>query len=62
MRFPHCLAIFYNLPWFYSIKVSNKKSQRNVVNACGKWMCKLSLMERRPGLNLIKLLGAYLGA
>ncbi len=22
-RLPHCIAIFYNLPWFCSIKVSN---------------------------------------
>jgi hypothetical protein len=29
MRLPHCVAIFYNLPWFYLIKVSSKKSQRN---------------------------------
>jgi len=31
----HCVAIFYNLPWFFSIKVSNKKSHRNVENSCG---------------------------
>jgi hypothetical protein len=23
MRLPHCVAIFYNSPWFWSIKVSN---------------------------------------
>jgi len=42
MRFPHCVANFYYLPWFCSIKVSNKKSHRNAVNACGNGMCKLS--------------------
>jgi len=60
MRFPHCVAIFYNLPWFCSIKVSYKKSQRNVVNACGNRMCKLSFnsskkmkkMKTRPSFCL----------
>ncbi len=37
MRLPHCVAIFYNLPWFCSI---NKKLQRNAENACGNRMCK----------------------
>ncbi len=27
MRLPHSIAIFYNLPWFCSIKASNKKLQ-----------------------------------
>jgi hypothetical protein len=40
IRLPHCVAIFYNLPWFSLIKVSNKKSQRNAENACGNRMCK----------------------
>ncbi len=40
MRFSHCVAIFYNLPWFSSIKVSNKKLQCNAENACGNRMCK----------------------
>jgi hypothetical protein len=30
----HCVAIFCNLPWYYSSKVSNKKLQRNAENAC----------------------------
>jgi len=42
MRFPHCIAIFYYLPWLSKIKVSYKKLQRNAVNACGNRMCKLS--------------------
>jgi hypothetical protein len=37
------IDIIYNLPWFCSIKVSYKKSQRNAENACGNRMCKLSL-------------------
>ncbi len=40
MRLPHCVVIFNNLPWFCSIKVSNKKLQRNAENACGNRMCK----------------------
>ncbi len=43
MHFPHYVANFYYLPWFCSIKVSNKKLHRNAVNACGNGMCKLSL-------------------
>jgi len=46
MRLPHCIAIFYNLPWFFSIKVSSKKSQRNVENACGNRMCKRTFIRR----------------
>jgi len=42
MRLPHCVAIFYNLPWFCSIKVSYKKLQCNVENACGNRMCKFA--------------------
>jgi len=45
--FPHAFTTlrsnFYSLPWFCSIKVSNKKSQCDVENACGKWMCKRAL-------------------
>jgi hypothetical protein len=40
MRLPHCVAIFYKLPWFCSTKVSYEKSQRNAENACGNRMCK----------------------
>jgi len=43
----HCIAIFYNLPWFCSIKVSNKKWQLNAENACGNWMCKRAFKEQR---------------
>jgi len=43
MRFPHCVAIFYNLPWLSKTKISNNKLQRNAVNTCGNRMCKLSL-------------------
>ncbi len=35
MRFLHCVAIFYYLPWLRKTKVSYKKSQRNEVNVCG---------------------------
>jgi len=54
IRFPHAFTalrcIFYNLPWFCSIKVSYKKSQRNSENARGNRMCKLSLTphSKRP--------------
>jgi len=37
---PHCIAIFYKLPWFCSTKVIYEKSQRNAENACGNRMCK----------------------
>jgi len=40
MPLPHCVAIFYNLPWFCSIKVSNENSQCNAENACQNRMCK----------------------
>jgi len=40
MRLPHCVAIFYKLPWFCSTKVSYEKSQLNAENACGNRMCK----------------------
>jgi hypothetical protein len=40
MCLPRCVAIFYNLSWFCSIKVSNKKLQCNAENACGNRMCK----------------------
>jgi len=43
MHLPHCVAIFYNLPWFCSIKVSNKKLQHNSEKAWGNWMCKRAL-------------------
>jgi hypothetical protein len=45
MRLPHCVAIFYNLPWFCSIKVSNKKLQHNAENASGSRMCKCTFRE-----------------
>jgi len=53
MRFPHCVVIFYNLPWLSKTKVSYKKSQCNAVNVCGNRMCKLSFKQgsnvaRRP--------------
>ncbi len=47
MHFPHCVAIFYNLPWLSKTKVSYKKSQCNVVNACGNRMCKLRALFTR---------------
>ncbi len=34
MRWPHYVAIFYNIPWFCSIKVSYKKLQRNAETGC----------------------------
>ncbi len=40
MRLLHCIAIFYYLPWFCSIKVSNKILQRYAENAWGNQMCK----------------------
>jgi len=43
MRFPHCVAIFYYLPWLNNTKVSYKKLQRNRENACGNRMCKCAL-------------------
>jgi len=43
MRLPNCVAIYYNLPWFCSIKVSNKKLQRNAENACENQICKRAL-------------------
>jgi len=42
MRFPHCVAIFHNLPWLSKTKVIYKKSQRSAVDACRNRMCKLS--------------------
>ncbi len=42
MRFPHCIAIFYYLPWLSKTKVTYIKLQRSGVNACGNRMCKLS--------------------
>jgi len=43
MRFPHCVAIFHNLPWLSTTRVIYKKSQRSAVNACGNRMCKRGL-------------------
>jgi len=43
MHLPHCVASFYNLPWFFSIMVSNKILQRNAVNTYGNRMCKRTL-------------------
>ncbi len=40
MHLPLCIAIFYNLPWFCSIKGRNKKLQCNAENAWGNRMCK----------------------
>ncbi len=45
MRLPHCSGIFYNLPWFCLIKVSNKKLQHNAENACKNRMCKRALRD-----------------
>jgi hypothetical protein len=45
MRLPHCVTIFYNLRWFCSIKVSNRKLQRNAENTCGNWMCKRAFID-----------------
>jgi len=58
MRLPHYVAIFYNLPWFCSIKVSNKKSQPNAVNACGNRMYKCAFkcvlkLKKSKVLNLL---------
>ncbi len=39
----HCVAIFYNLPSFCSIKVSYNSLQCNDENACGKRMCNCAL-------------------
>jgi len=44
MRFPHCVAISYKLPWFPSIKVSFEKLQRNAKNACGNRMCNIMFL------------------
>jgi len=46
MRLPHCIAIFYKLPWFCSTKVNYEKSQRNAENACGNRMCKQGLRHK----------------
>ena len=39
MRFPHCVAFFYYLPWFVDIledkKVITSKTQRNAETGCG---------------------------
>jgi len=43
MCLPNCIVIFHNLPWFCSIRVSNKKLQRNAVNPCENRMCKRAL-------------------
>jgi len=40
MRLLLCVVIFYYLPWFCSIKVSNKKLQHHAEKACGNRMCK----------------------
>jgi len=67
MHLPHCIAIFYNLPWFWSIKVSNKKSQRNAENTCKNQMCKRAfrnnpeLSEKTKSLkNLRKMMNYYI--
>ncbi len=49
MRLPHCFAFFNNLPWFCSIKVSYKKSQRNAENTCGNRMCKVCKLSLKVG-------------
>jgi len=50
IRFPHAFTTlhcnFYNLPWVWSIKGSNKKSQHNAVNACRNRMCKRAFREK----------------
>jgi hypothetical protein len=46
MHLPHCVAVFYNLPWFCSIEVNYKKLQFNAENACGNRMCKKALSYR----------------
>ncbi len=40
MHLLHCVEIFYWLPWLIRTKVSCKKLQCNVENACGNWMHK----------------------
>jgi len=52
MCLPHCVAIFYNLSWLCSIKVSN---QKNAENACGKWMCKRALRSLTKLSSVTKL-------
>jgi len=55
MRFPHCVSIFYYLPWLSQTKVSYEKLQPNAVNACGNRMCKLSFSYgSRKGSRVIK--------
>ncbi len=48
MRLPHYVVIFYNIPWFCSIKVSNKKLRHNAENACGNRMCKRAFDNQTP--------------
>ena len=46
--FPHAFSalhcVFYYLPWLAQIKVSNKKTQRNAVNACVNRMLQLDFI------------------
>ena len=46
MRFPHWIAIFYYWPWLSKTKVSYKKLQCSVVNACRNRKCKLSFIRQ----------------
>jgi len=41
----HCIAIFYNLTWFCSIKVSKIKLQCNVEKTCRNRVCKCTLSK-----------------
>jgi len=49
------LRFFYSIPWFCSIKVSNKKLQCNAENACGNQMCKRAF-RGNPITNLVSLI------
>ena len=55
MRFPHCVAIFHNLPWLSKTKVIYKKSQRSAVNACGNQICKRGFKSETHKTNSIKV-------
>jgi hypothetical protein len=52
MHLPHCVAIFYHLPWFCSFIVSNKKSQRNAEKGWGNRMCKRAFKQGVPPHNI----------
>jgi len=62
IRFPHAFTtlrcnFFYNISWFCSIKVRNKKFQCNVENACRNRMCKQAFSWSKifAGVNSINI-------